>query len=185
MIITDYYKFEKTALIAKYRMDCVASTHSYPEFENKRKTKATKQTAKRDANIIGSLACSYNKVPDCFGDDARRKADYSVSMGSKNLSSVFVPDVALPYAFGDVQGTTDAILFVFGDGFGVTDGRVNQGCTFEVFICRGQSKNCQALYNMLCDGELDDEIAALRMQAVTDLVTPVSGAVEAENRQSL
>lgn len=183
MIINDYYKFGKTALIAKCRMDCVASTKSYPEFEDKRKTKGTKQTAKRDANIIGSLACSYNKVPDCFGDDARRKADYSVSMGSKNLSSVFVPDVALPYAFGDVQGTTDAILFVFGDGFGVTDGRVNQGCSFEVLICRGQSKNCQALYNMLCDGELDDEIATLRKQAkpeVTDLVTPVSGAVEAE-----
>ena len=184
MIITDYYKFEKTALIAKCRMDCVASTHSYPEFENKRKTKATKQTAKRDANIIGSLACSYNKA-DYIGGDARRKADYSVSMGSKNLSSVFVPDVALSYAFGDVQGTTDAILFVFGDGFGVTDGRVNQGCTFEVLICRGQSKNCQALYNMLCDGELDEEIATLRKQAVTDLVTPVSGAVEAEKGLSL
>lgn len=179
MIINDYYKFEKTALIAKCRMDCVASTKSYPEFEDKRKTKGTKQTAKRDANIIGSLACSYNKA-DYINSDAKRKADYSVSMGSKNLSSVFVPDVTLPYAFGDVQGTTDAILFVFGDGFGVTDGRVNQGCAFEVFICRGQSKNCQALYNMLCDGDLDEEIATLRMQAITDLVTPVSGAVEVE-----
>lgn len=179
MIINDYYKFEKTALIARCRMDCVASTHSYPEFENKRKTKGTKQTAKRDANIIGSLACSYNKA-DYIGGDARRKADYSVSMGSKNLSSVFVPDVALPYAFGDVQGTTDAILFVFGDNFGVTDGRVNQGAVMEMFICRGQSKNCQALYNLLCDGGLDEEIEAIRKQAVTDLVTPLNAPAEAE-----
>lgn len=185
MIITDYYKFKKTALIAKCRMDCVASTKSYPEFENKRKTKATRQTSKRDANIVGSLTCSYNRVPESFGNDARRKADYSVSMGSKNLSSVFVPDVALPYAFGDVQGETDAILFIFDDGFGVTDGRVNQECTFEMFICRGQSKNCQALYNLLCDGGLDEEIEAIRKKAVSDLVTSVSGTAKSELGLSL
>lgn len=179
MIITDYYKFEKTALISGTRMDCVASTKSYPEFEDKRKTRANKQTEKKDANYIGALTCYYSNVPDRFGDDARRKADKSVSIGSKNLSSVYVPDVTKPYAFGDVQGTTDAILFAFSNTFGVTDGRVKQGGVMEMFICRGMSNNCNALYNMLCNGELDDEIEAMRSKAVTDLVTPLDVPVEA------
>ena len=179
MIVTDYYKFEKTALLSGTRMDCVASTKSYPEFEDKRKTRGNKQTAKKDANYIGSLTCYYGDVPDRFGSDARRKADKSVSIGGKNLSSVYVPDVTLPYAFGDAQGTEDAILFVFGDNFGVTDGRVNQGVVMEMFICRGQSKNCQALYNLLCDGGLDDEIEALRRKAVTDLVTTLKESTDA------
>ena len=119
MIITDYYKFEKTALLSASRMDCENKKKSYPEFEEKRKTRGNKQTAKKDANFVGALTCCYGNVPERFGNDARRKADKSVSIGSKNLSSVYVPDVTLPYAFGDVQGTTDAILFVFDDAFGV------------------------------------------------------------------
>ena len=172
MIVTDYYKFEKTALLSGTRLDCVASTKSYPEFEDKRKARGNKQTAKRDANYVGALTCYYGDVLNRYGNDARRKADKSVSIGSKNLSSVFVPNVSLPYAFGDVQGTTDAILFVFGDTFGVADGRITQGATMEVFICRGKSHDRQVLYNLLCDGGLDDEIATIRKQAVTDLVTP-------------
>ena len=70
---------------------------------------------------------------------------------------------------------------MFGYNFGVTDGRVNQGAVMEMFICRGQSKNCQALYNLLCDGGLDDEIDAMRSKAVTDLVTTLSASAEAEN----
>lgn len=42
MILTDYYKFERVAKIAKHRMDCTASTESYPEFENKRAIKEQK-----------------------------------------------------------------------------------------------------------------------------------------------
>ena len=162
MIITDYYKFEKTALLSGTRMDCVASTKGYPEFEDKRKNRGNKQTAKKDANFVGALTCYYGNVPDRFGDDARRKADKSVSIGSKNLSSVYVPDVTLPYAFGDVQGTTDAILFVFGDNFGVADGRVNQGAVMGMFICRGQNKHCQALYNLLCHGGLYEDVESIR-----------------------
>ena len=63
MIITDYYKFEKTALLSASRMDCVASTKSYPEFEEKRKTRGNKQTAKKDANFVGALTCYYGNVP--------------------------------------------------------------------------------------------------------------------------
>lgn len=185
MIITDYYKFEKKALISGTRMDCVASTKSYPEFEDKRKTRGNKQTAKKDANYIGGLTCYYCNVPESFGNNAKRKTDKSISIGSKNLSSVYVPDVALPYAFGDVQGTTDAILFVFGNSFGVTDGRVYQGGLIEMFICRGQSKNCQALYNLLCDGGLDGEIEAIRKQAVVDFLPLQNVSVEAEKGETL
>lgn len=53
MIITDYYKFEKTALLSGTRMDCVASTKGYPEFEDKRKTRGNKQTAKKRCKLCG------------------------------------------------------------------------------------------------------------------------------------
>lgn len=49
MILTDYYKFERVATKAKQRMDCTASTESYPEFEDKRATREIKETEKRDA----------------------------------------------------------------------------------------------------------------------------------------
>ena len=55
MILTDYYRFERVAKKAKHRMDCTASTESYPEFENRRATKAYRETEKRDAIKIGDL----------------------------------------------------------------------------------------------------------------------------------
>lgn len=185
MIITDYYKFEKNALLSGTRMDCIASTKSYPEFECKRKTRGNKQSPKKDANYIGGLTCYYCNVPEHYGKNAKRRADKSISIGSKNLSSIYVPDVSLPYAFGDVQGTTDAILFVFSNNFGVTDDRVCQGGVIEMLICRGQSKNCQALYNLLCDGGLDDEIEVMRKQAFEDLVQLSNVSVEAEKGETL
>ena len=60
MILTDYYRFERVAQKAKHRMDCTASTESYPEFENRRTTKVQRETEKRDAIKIGDniLGCS-------------------------------------------------------------------------------------------------------------------------------
>lgn len=185
MIVTDYYKFEKIALLSGTRMDCVASTKSYPEFEDKRKTKGNKQTTMKDANYIGGLTCYYCNVPEHYGKNTKRRADKSISIGSKNLSSIYVPDVSLPYAFGDVQGTADAILFVFSKNFDVIDNRVCQGGVIEMFICRGRSRSCQALYNLLCDGVLDGEIEAIRKQAVVDFLPPQNVSVEAEKGETL
>lgn len=44
MILTDYYCFERLASKSKTRLDCTASTMSYPEFEEKRCTKPQRAT---------------------------------------------------------------------------------------------------------------------------------------------
>lgn len=53
MIITDYYKFEKTALLSASRMDCVASTKSYPEFEEKRKLEVISKLQRKTLTLLG------------------------------------------------------------------------------------------------------------------------------------
>ena len=39
------------------------------------------------------------------------------------------------------------------------------GAVIEVFVARGKSRDRIALYNLLCDGELDEDIQALRVKA--------------------
>lgn len=169
-ILTDYYKFCRVATKAKLRLDCVASTESYPEFEEKRATKATRATEKRDATNVGDLVVYFGDVPEQFGGDVHRKADKSITIKGKNLSSVYVPDPSNNLAYGDVRGTADALLFVF-DGFEVVNGAIQAGATIEIFVARGKSKDRVPLYNLLSDGELDEELSDLRERAVTKSVT--------------
>ncbi len=169
-ILTDYYKFCRVATKAKSRLDCVASTESYPEFEEKRATKATRATEKKDATNIGDLVIYYLDVPEQFGGSVHRKADKSITIKGKNLSSIYVPDPSSNLAYGDVKGTADALLFVF-DGVEVVNGAIQAGATIEVFIARGKSKDRVPLYNLLSDGELDEELSDLRKRAVTKSIT--------------
>lgn len=164
MILTDYYKFERVATKAKSRMDCTASTHSYPEFEERKATRANKATEKRDATDIGDIIIYYNDVPTQFGGDVHRKADKSISIKGNNLSSVYVPNVTKNIAYGDFRGTTDALLFVF-HNLKVVDGVIQKGSMIEVFVARGKSKDRVPLFELLSDGELDDEISELRQKA--------------------
>lgn len=170
MILTDYYCFERVAQKSKSRMDCTVSTFSYPEFEEKRSTKAYRQTENRDGMEVGSLVMYYGRVSDNFKEEAQRKAGMSITMKGKNLSSVFVPDPTSPYGYGDVSGTSDAILFILND-VNVVDGAILSGAKIEVFIARGKSKDRVPIYNLLSDGELDEEMEALRNKAVTKSVT--------------
>lgn len=171
MIITDYYKFTKLPeQKSKLRLDCLQSTKSYNSFEEKRATRVQRTTEHRDAIDLGNLIIYYGDVPDRFGGDVKRKASKSISIKGNNLSSVYVPDVANNYGYGDMRGTTDALLFIF-DNFDVIDGKIQAGAILEIFICRGMRENHSQLYNLLCDGELDEEIATLRAQTVTEKVT--------------
>ena len=167
MILTDYYRFEKIANKSKLRLDCVASTRSYLKLEEKRATKATKESETRDATNIGTLVIYYGDVPKQFGGDVHRKAGKSITIKGENLSSLYVPDVDSGFAYGDFKGTKDALLFCFKD-FEVINGRVQAGGVLEVFIARGKSKDSAPLYHLLCDGELDEEMDNLRQQAVTE-----------------
>jgi hypothetical protein len=148
MILTDYYRFEKLPdQKSKLRIDCTTSTKSYPEFEMLR-------------NKTRQLFVYFGDVPDRFGGNVHRKADKAITK-VQNISSVYVPDVTRLAAFGDIRGTTDALLILFNDNY----------TRFDLFIARGQKNNVRQLYNLLIDGELLEEIEYLKKQAVTDLVT--------------
>ena len=164
MILTDYYLFERVATKAKTRLDCTASTKSYPTFEENRATRANQATEKRDAISEGDLIIYYNDLPKTFNGEAQRKADKSLTIKGKNLSSVFVPDPASNLAYGDINGTGDAVMLVFHD-FTVTNGVVQQGAAVELFIARGKEHEQMAVYNLLSDGELDEEMNLLRNRA--------------------
>ena len=163
-ILTDYYCFERVAAKSKSRMDCTASTGSYPDLEKERAIKPTKATEKRDATNVGDLVIYFGDVPEAFGGNVRRKADKAITIKGKNLSSIYVPDPASNFGFGDVRGTADALLFVF-ENLEIVNGTISQGAAIEVFIARGKSKDRVPLYNLLCDGELDEEMNELRARA--------------------
>lgn len=174
MILTDYYRFERMAgTISKLRVDCTASTQSYIHMESKRAIKHLKHTDKRDGCNVGDLFCYYGDRPEQFGGDVRRKADKALTK-TENISSIYVPDPQSDFAYGDMKGTADALLFIMHDAE-VTDGRLSDGAVIEVFVARGCARDRIGLYNSLADGLLDDEIAALRERAVTESVTTTRG----------
>ena len=164
MILTDYYRFERVATKSKHRLDCTVSTESYPEFEEKRAPQARRATENRDLINIGDLIVYYHDIPQKFGGDVHRKAGKSLTIKSNNLSSIYVPNPTSNLAYGDVRGTSDAILFVF-HNFEVVNGIVVAGGAVDVFIARGKSKDRHALYNLLSDGELDEEMEILKARA--------------------
>jgi len=142
MILTDFYKGENLPGAAKTRYDVTASTGEYLTFETKLKNKKN------------GLSFYFGDVPPAFHFAGSDRPDKAISK-SDNISSVFVPDVKLPYGFGDVRGTGDALLMIFSDNYRI----------IELFIARGQRNNRRNLYILLVDGELDNEIAFLRQNA--------------------
>lgn len=145
MKLTDYYKMAKLPnQKSKTRFDCVASTGGYEPFEER----AERSKVKR-------FKFYYGKTPDTFKATARRKTDMAIT-DTTNISSVFTPDLDSPLlAYGNVDGTHDALLFVFNDDYS----------QIEVFVARGYKNNEMALYYLFIDGELDDEMNCLRAQA--------------------
>jgi hypothetical protein len=148
MILTDYYKLERLPETkSKTRLDCTASSQSYPEFEAMR-------------NKLHELFMYFGDVPENFKADVKRRADKALTKG-KNISSVFIPNIAVPFGFGDIINTNDALLFVFNTDFS----------QIELFVARGQRNNSRALYYLLTDGELNDEMEILRKQSGTEMGT--------------
>jgi transketolase N-terminal domain/subunit len=47
----------------------------------------------------------------------------------------------------------------------IVNGTISQGAAIEVFIARGKSKDRVPLFNLVCDGELDEEMSELRARA--------------------
>ena len=169
MILTDYYKFVSLPGTAKTRLDCQTSTQNYEELEIRRCRKATKTT--KPGNLI--IYCT--DVPDRFSYNARRKADKSLSIGSKNISSILIPKPEAAAGYGDFRGTADGLLFLF-ENFSLL-GSPEAGAAVEVFIARGQRNNRQLLYNLWQDGQLDTEIEELRAAARPEPETTDEGGL--------
>lgn len=150
MILTDYYRFEKLPnQKSKLRIDCTASTGSYDPLEALR-------------NKAGELFLYIGDNTYTQAGKAQ-KADLSLSR-TNHVSSIYNPDMNLPFWYGDMKGTSDAFLFVHHDAVFV-DGGIQAGAVIELFVARGQRNNRSQLYNALSDGELDEEIDDLRNRA--------------------
>lgn len=163
MNLTDRYIFSRVVNLSKTRLDCTASTESYPIFEEKRATKLQRATAKKDGVNVGDLIAYFIDVPGRFGGDVHRKAKKSFAVKDKTVTSIFKPYPNSRFAYGDVEGTADALLFVFHD-LVVVDGTVQSG-SLEVFVARGLKKNSKTLCLLACDGGLDDEMDELRSKS--------------------
>jgi len=148
MILTDYYHFERlNGQKSASRLDCTRSTGGYNEFEALRSKTG--------------LFLYYGKPLD---SNNKRRPEKALTKGTY-LSGVIIPDVEVSYGYGDVKGTNDALLFILDDCKEDNEGKLIDGATIEIFVARGQKGNQFAIYNLLCDGELDEEISSLKTQA--------------------
>jgi hypothetical protein len=154
MIITDYLKGEKLTS-AKSRFDIVASSDEYDLFERL-------LINKRGFNV-GGHSINLVERPARWNE---KNATLALTKGSHNITSLVQPDVSLNFAFGDIQGTSDALLLIFNADYRVKD--IN---SFEIFIARGLKNSVMSLWNMLLDGELNEDLEILRGRAVTKNVT--------------
>ncbi len=147
MILTDFYRLKKLPEgKSKHRIDCTASTNSYIPFEEMR-------------NKQGALFCYIgNNTHTKAGRE--RKTDLALSK-TKHISSIYWDDITKPLAFGDVRGTKDAMLIVF-TNVSFSDGAIVEGAIIDIYIARGQNHNKKRLYNMLVDGELNEDIYRLK-----------------------
>lgn len=154
MILTDYYKFERLAAAkSKTRVDCTASSESYPPFE--------------------SLTNKKGELFVYIGDNThtaagqKGKSDLAITH-TKHISSVYRPDIESGLGWGDVNGEKDALLFVLTNFF-IVNGQVTDGAKVEIFVARGKRSNHHNLYNLFADGELNGDIERLRQNAKSTL----------------
>ncbi len=146
MILTDYYLLEKLPLSkSKLRYDVTVSTQSYEPLELLKNKK-------------GELFFYYCDIPIHFKQAIKQRATKCISAKGKNISSVIVPDVSLPIAYGDIINCLDAILMIFNTDY----------TTIEIFVARGKKNSISNLYYMLADNdnEFNNEIETLRTKAI-------------------
>jgi hypothetical protein len=145
MILTDYYKGEKLTA-KKSRFDIVASSGDYDLFES--------LLINQRAFNIGGLSFNLVTRPERW---KKKNADLAICKGSHNITSLLRPDLSLNFAFGDINNTLDAAVFIFNPDWKET------GITaIEIFIARGLKNDLNSLWDLLIDGELDEEIEILR-----------------------
>ncbi len=150
MILTNYYLLkvmseEKSTGKKREtpRFDCVASTGDYAPFEKMAANSRTK-----------SLYVYYKDAPNGF----KTKCTKILAASKGHVSGVYVPDLNNPcVAFGDMDRTMDALLFLFSEDFK----------QLEIFVSRGNRDLQREIYRYYCTGdrELMGEISTMREQA--------------------
>lgn len=149
MIFTDYYKFvHKAGTKSKHRVDCTASTQSYPPMEGLRKTS-------------GELFV-YVGENTHIGGKPQRRAGLAMTK-KEHISSIYQPTLN-GMGFGDMVNTSDALLFILSN-YEPINGALNDGATVEVFVARGEAKSQNNLFTMAEAGEFDEELNHLRREA--------------------
>lgn len=144
MILTNLYIVEKVPQL-KTRFNVIRTTHDHEFLE-------ALLVSKKDPE--GSLSLYLVDRPKRFkGTDVTDKA---VTKGRFNISSMYFPDPEIPIAYGDINGTEDAVIFLINSD---TENGINQ---FEMYVAIGQKHNKRNLYFLFVDGELDHEVDKLR-----------------------
>ena len=160
MIFSDIYWNEKFPnQKSKLRIDCTATTGGYNPLEAFR-------------NKAGDLFV-YISVNTYTKAGKERKADLVLSRG-EHISSLYNPSLEFPYWYGDMKGTKDAFILAHHNAEFVNGG-IQAGAVIELFVARGQRNNIRQLYRMVCEGELDEEMNALRKRIGKAVPEPEKG----------
>lgn len=143
MVIDCYYRFEKlNPEKSKSRFDLVFNSDIYEPVHN--------------PNIKGQVFIYCSPNPHIKAH-INRKSSLTISARNKHLTSVYIPEVITKpeLAYGDYS--KDAILMIL------------QEKSIELLICKGEKNLVPNLYNLLYDGELDEEIEQFRNRAGSPL----------------
>ena len=169
-VFTDYYCFQKQGK-TKHNLFCVASTHSYDSFEIRRCIEPSKETARNDAYNVGDLRISCATTCGNYSEHAQTKQWRMVRFKNAPLSGVYAFLGAYNntefYAFGDMDKTSDALLFVI-SGYDEVGNQIQGGAKIEIFVARGHKAEASQLCQMADDGEFDGELNQLRKEAMPD-----------------
>ena len=139
-MIDCYYRFEKlNPEKSKSRFDLVFHSEVYEPVHN--------------PNSKGQVFIYVGSNPNIKAR-GQRKSDCTITARDKHLTSIFIPEISKPnLGYGDYG--QDAILILLSEK------------TIELLICKGKKNILLNLFNLLFDGELNDEIEAFREQTQT------------------
>lgn len=149
MTLDYYYEFKKIEE-TRTRIDCSGRTGIYNPLEKRR-------------NVQGKLFIYLSHNTYTKGD-TETKADLVLSKG-KHISSIYMPKEGALFGFGDMRDTNDTLLFILHD-VKIINGALMPGARLEIFVVENGKNQTNLLYNMFCDGLLDDEIKTLRERKI-------------------
>jgi len=149
MIITDYYFAQKT-IGRKTRYDIIHSSGSYEYFEHI-------LVNKKEPNVGGHSLYIVDR-PARWGNRWERQSDKAITKSTMNISSIIIPDPEICLGYGDVNSTNDALIIEFSPDWTYV----------EIFVARGLKNNKLNIYQLVVDGELDEEMESFRNKMLKD-----------------